>query len=168
MSVTPGITYELFYSTGGHGGPYTDLAAARAMAHAMLSSNLVMHAIEIRPRCAEGVGGYGPPVEVLRRESRTVLDSTPLIDMEWGSLRQEGDEDVLFGVCRILGVEHHVQCVRVHSVATDIGDVQEPTNDPFDRYDQMQQLYDGWYAPVDLSRFGFAGEWVVLIHPFCM
>ena len=55
------MTYELFYSYGGHGGPYQSLEHARAAAEAMLES-FPRHSIDIRPRVASGIGGYGDPV----------------------------------------------------------------------------------------------------------
>lgn len=41
-------TFELFYSSGGHGGPYPTIEAARARAYAMLRGRPAEHHIEIR------------------------------------------------------------------------------------------------------------------------
>lgn len=55
--------YELFYSTGGHGGPYIGLRNARAAAKRLLVGSNSLHRIDIRPYEKGAVGGYGRPVE---------------------------------------------------------------------------------------------------------
>lgn len=86
--------------------------------------------------------------------------------------RHEEDEDTLLGTCHILGVPHHAQFIRVEDVeGEDDGfgrpSLQQPTNDPHGRYDDMQKVYAGRCYTVNLEQFGFEGQWVVLIHPYC-
>ncbi len=52
--------YELYYSTGGHGGPYHGYefainAAKRLMFH---DTSKTMNIIEVRPRNSLAIGGY--------------------------------------------------------------------------------------------------------------
>jgi hypothetical protein len=45
--------------------------------------------------------------------------------------------------------------------------VQAGTLDPHNRYAVMQRFYEcGNYVTVDLTELGFAGKYVVMIHPF--
>jgi len=67
----------------------------------------------------------------------------------------EDAEDTLLGICTIVGVDHHVQFVRVER--DEVGE-QRPTRDPHGRYKDMQQLYDGIYHTVSLEEFGFEGD----------
>ena len=55
--------YELFYSTGGHVGPFYGQNIARGAAVARLHGDLNERWISIRPYDINGVSGYGPEVE---------------------------------------------------------------------------------------------------------
>lgn len=52
-------SFELYYNTGGHGGPYPDLAAAEIAAKRMLAGCRSLYSVEIRPRNSPVLGGYG-------------------------------------------------------------------------------------------------------------
>lgn len=96
-----------------------------------------------------------------------------ILDVKIEDIEQhDEDEDTLLGTCHILGVPHHAQFVRVEDIeGEDDGFgrplIQQPTNDPHGRYDDMQKLYEGRYCTVSLKQFGFAGRWAVAIHPYC-
>lgn len=49
-----GNRYELFYSTGGHGGPYDGLATAKAYAVRLLKSNENENWVDIRQCTKDG------------------------------------------------------------------------------------------------------------------
>ncbi len=53
------MTYELFYGTGGHGGPYQSYDEAKERAIALLRGSQSERSITIHTRTSEGVGGYG-------------------------------------------------------------------------------------------------------------
>jgi hypothetical protein len=53
------MTYELFYGTGGHGGPYHSYDEAKSRAIALLKGSASEVSITIRFRDANGVSGYG-------------------------------------------------------------------------------------------------------------
>ena len=59
--------YELFYSCGGHGGPYYTLEHARQLAHAKLKGMPSMNFVSIVDRDPTSVGGYGKIVMKIRR-----------------------------------------------------------------------------------------------------
>ena len=46
--------YELFYGSGGHGGPYATIDDAERRAEALLRGSRTERSIEIREYCAEG------------------------------------------------------------------------------------------------------------------
>ena len=50
--------FELYYATGGHGGPYRGLANATEAAHRLLLGHTNERAIEIRPMTSPTHGGY--------------------------------------------------------------------------------------------------------------
>jgi hypothetical protein len=52
------MKYELYYSNGGHGGPYQDFDAAVEGAHNLLRGDKNMQGIEARPYNSEAKGGY--------------------------------------------------------------------------------------------------------------
>lgn len=61
--------YELFYSCGGHGGPYWTFQDAINAAKGRLEGCKTMHFIDIVVRDPITVGGYGMRVErVLQRD----------------------------------------------------------------------------------------------------
>jgi hypothetical protein len=61
------MQYELFYGTGGHGGPYKDLITAKDAAARMLAGNKNEYKVDVRPRGSPH--GYGSPVaRALRRK----------------------------------------------------------------------------------------------------
>jgi hypothetical protein len=51
-------TYELYYSNGGHGGPYLTLTEAKKAAKRLLEGSKTMIAVEIRPSNSGYFGGY--------------------------------------------------------------------------------------------------------------
>ena len=53
------MTFELFYATGGHGGPYEAYDSAKYRAIAMLRGCASERSIQIKERTASGIGGYG-------------------------------------------------------------------------------------------------------------
>lgn len=58
--------YELFYSNGGHGGPYA-LKEADDAAKRLLAGNRNMEYIEIRPYIVSGPGGFGKAIKTVHR-----------------------------------------------------------------------------------------------------
>lgn len=67
------MTYELFYGTGGHGGPYQDLQSAIHAAYDRLRGNRSEVWIAIHPCTGGGIGGYGESIAVVKK--RTVSDT---------------------------------------------------------------------------------------------
>ena len=61
------MSYELFYSSGGHCGPYWTLRSAIDAGRARLKGCPITTSITIKERTASGVGGYGQTVMVLRQ-----------------------------------------------------------------------------------------------------
>ena len=61
------MTYELFYGSGGHSGPYHDLQSAKDRAARLLGGSKSETHIYIQPRLAEGIGGYGKPIGYVRK-----------------------------------------------------------------------------------------------------
>ena len=61
---------ELFYSYGGHGGPYPTVEAAREAARRLIAGSRTLAYVELRPYAKPGETGgpYGPPIETVRRE----------------------------------------------------------------------------------------------------
>lgn len=53
------MNFELYYSTGGHRGPYPNLVDACLSAKRLLASCPTLTVIEIRPRNSTYIGGYG-------------------------------------------------------------------------------------------------------------
>lgn len=51
--------YELFYGSGGHGGPYSSAREASKAARRLLRGSRSERSIEVRERSATGMGGYG-------------------------------------------------------------------------------------------------------------
>lgn len=60
-------SYELFYSTGGHGGPYLDIQAAREAARNYLDTCRGTVSVSIVQRDPNGIAGYGRTVERIER-----------------------------------------------------------------------------------------------------
>ena len=55
------MTYELYYSSGGHGGPHHGSKAAEDFARRFIRGhNGRTSCIEIRPHTSTEVGGFGP------------------------------------------------------------------------------------------------------------
>src|SRR3954464_10142774 len=52
------MKYELYYSNGGHGGPYQDFESAVEGAHKLLRGDKNMQGVEARPYNSEAKGGY--------------------------------------------------------------------------------------------------------------
>jgi hypothetical protein len=50
--------FELYYSDGGHGGPYKDLYAARDAALRLYKGSRSIHTIEMRPSWSNARGGF--------------------------------------------------------------------------------------------------------------
>jgi hypothetical protein len=108
---------------------------------------------------------------VAKSPSSWVGRGQQLLDIRIEGLRDQAfGEDCLLGVCFILGVPHHAQFLRVHDVpGQDDPDrtIQVGTLDPHNRYADMQRFYECCnYETVDLTELGFAGKYVVMIHPF--
>jgi hypothetical protein len=59
------MTYELFYDTGGHGGPY-GLSDAFERSKAMLRGCNSMSSVRIVER-SDGIGGFGKTVTTIRK-----------------------------------------------------------------------------------------------------
>jgi hypothetical protein len=59
------IMYELFYGSGGHGGPYPGLEKAVRAAINLLHGSKSERAIDIRPRTSDG---YGKSVATARKD----------------------------------------------------------------------------------------------------
>lgn len=53
------MSFELFYASGGHGGPYASYDSAKFRAVAILRGSSSERSIQIRERTASGIGGYG-------------------------------------------------------------------------------------------------------------
>ena len=59
MSTKGYNSFELYYDTGGHGGPHGDLLMAIAYAKQLLAGSETLTAVEIRPRHANmPMGGF--------------------------------------------------------------------------------------------------------------
>jgi hypothetical protein len=71
--------YELFYSSGGHGGPYWSTIEARAAAERLLLGCPAMQSVDIVERCATAPGGYGRAVEKVYPPRRRPLGPEPSI-----------------------------------------------------------------------------------------
>lgn len=54
------MKYELYYSTGGHGGPYRSPEEAEEWAKRHLSGDKRMKTVEIRPYDSKATGGFKP------------------------------------------------------------------------------------------------------------
>lgn len=52
------MSYELYYDTGGHGGPYPDHDTACIIAQELLKGCCATRSIEVRPRNSPKRGGY--------------------------------------------------------------------------------------------------------------
>jgi hypothetical protein len=77
-----------------------------------------------------------------------------------GNIRKLDGEETLLGTINILGVEHHIEFIRVEEQ----GGLQESVNDPHDRFADMQSAYEGYYQTVHVP--GFEGEYVVSVLPY--
>jgi len=54
------MMYNLFYSSGGHGGPHHGLRAAKEFAHRFIRGHAGRTScIELRPHTSTEVGGFG-------------------------------------------------------------------------------------------------------------
>ena len=73
------MTYELFYSDGGHGGPWPDYDTAKFAAVEICRGMVRPGSIKIRERTEDGIGGYGNVVGVVGRipQTRTILHTRP-------------------------------------------------------------------------------------------
>jgi len=73
------MTYELFYSDGGHGGPWPTYEAAKYAAVEICRGYWLPVTISIRERTKDGVGGYGATVGTVRRlrEANVILHQRP-------------------------------------------------------------------------------------------
>jgi hypothetical protein len=54
------MTYETYYSDGGHGGPHATFRRAYAHALRTLRGSTSTHIVEIRPAASAAIGGYYP------------------------------------------------------------------------------------------------------------
>jgi creatinine amidohydrolase/Fe(II)-dependent formamide hydrolase-like protein len=66
--------FELFYSCGGHGGPYYTMEHAQQEARRRLKGMPTMAFVSIVARDPHGVGGYG---QVMQRIRQVDEDPTP-------------------------------------------------------------------------------------------
>ena len=71
-------TYELFYGTGGHGGPYRNLQQAIVGAAQRLKGDATERRITIKPRTSDGVGGYGDSVFTLFKDGNGNINTSPV------------------------------------------------------------------------------------------
>lgn len=73
------MTYELFYSDGGHSGPWLDYDTAKFAAVEICRGMTRPVSIKIRERTKDGIGGYGKVVGVVGRipRTRTILHTRP-------------------------------------------------------------------------------------------
>ena len=76
------------------------------------------------------------------------------------NIRKLDNEETLAGIITLLGVDHHIEFVRVHEE----DGLQEPVNDPHHRFGDMQNAYNGYYHAVRVPRFD--GEYVVSVLPY--
>ncbi len=55
-------TFELYYNTGGHGGPHPDIIMAETYARNLIAGDTSgrLSSVEIRPRNSKAIGGYAP------------------------------------------------------------------------------------------------------------
>jgi len=90
-----------------------------------------------------------------QKRSPAVVDLRHIVGLE-----DAENEDMLLGTMTIFSVPHHVEFYRVH----DVDGIQTPTNDPFDRYENLQRCYEGRYRTVRIP--GYEGEWVAHVMPF--
>ncbi len=63
------LGFELFYSSGGHGGPYYDMDEARQEAKRRLAGCKSLAFVSIVERTATGISGFGRILEKVVRES---------------------------------------------------------------------------------------------------
>ena len=68
--------YELFYSDGGHGGPYSSYDLAKYRAIEMIRGCHTTRSIRIHPRTVNGVGGYGAVIGTISRETGGFVSHT--------------------------------------------------------------------------------------------
>ena len=70
------------------------------------------------------------------------------------------------GVLNWLGVDHHLMLLRVKEESD--GDLIEPLDEApaqvMERFDAMQEFYDGAYYPVQVG--GLPGRYVLFVFPF--
>jgi hypothetical protein len=69
--MTP-LKYEIFYSSGGHCGPYETFESAVADAKLKLKGCRSIAYIDICPRTKEGIDGFGKPCYQVKREEDEV------------------------------------------------------------------------------------------------
>jgi hypothetical protein len=101
--------FELYYSTGGHGGPYATLAEAEDSAVDRIRGQRSLDWVNIKDRETGRLIGTIERVQVL---------TPPVIWVK--PLRPVGPADKpnaqLLGTVRILGTEFHVNAEQVHDV----------------------------------------------------
>lgn len=61
------MIFELFYSYGGHGGPYPSVQEAVETAERLIVGSKTLQSVEIRPYEMGAPGGFGKPVKIIHR-----------------------------------------------------------------------------------------------------
>ena len=83
--------HELFYGTGGHGGPYPSHEAAAKRAAQMLRGSRSETTIHIKPRTKEGVGGYGDKVGTVSKDREGNITHHHIGNGTWNKMEESVD-----------------------------------------------------------------------------
>jgi hypothetical protein len=84
------------------------------------------------------------------------------VDATIRNVRKLGGEEGLKGILELCGVPHHAHFIRVRE--DEQTQLQEPVEDPCDRFGDLQRAHEGQYRTVQVP--GFDGEYVVHVVPF--
>lgn len=82
----------------------------------------------------------------------------PLIRCNFWDIEKVPDQEVLIGVCNIMGISHHARFIRMKD---DSLGVQHPVNDPDNLCLELRGLLEQRLRTVQLP--GFEGDYVVSI-----
>lgn len=83
------------------------------------------------------------------------------VPLEALQFERHDDEDTLLGLLQLGHYSMHVTAVRVE----DKDGILEPTNDPYDRFDDFLRLDEGSFTTTEIP--GFEGLWVIVCSPYC-
>ena len=81
------------------------------------------------------------------------------------NLRPLEHEEVLKGTMQFCGVFCHVFFIRVEYVPVLGGMAQRPVKDPLGRFEDLMRFDESIAVFLTLSIPGYAGDWVVYVHP---